>query len=281
MKTPQTTEFNYHLLRNALNNFQKNLPELNGEEFQQVKQQASKSYSLESRVLHSQEATNVVISEQQLDAAVQQVAQRYETPQDFIEDLQVNQLDEQSLRSALRRELVFDAVMQQVAADVQSISELEIKTFYQENQAKFATPEKRTARHILITFNSDYAENSPEAARARIEKIYSELDGETEQFAKFAQQYSECPTAMQGGQLGEVTTGQLYPQLDTVLFDMPENSLSEIIESELGLHILFCEKITLGQQHSFANVAAKIRAFLEQRQRHAKQKAWLAALPNT
>lgn len=276
---PHSTEFNYHLLRNALNSFQKNLPELSDEEWQQVEQQASKSYGLESRVLRSQAAASVVIGEAQLDTAVQQVAQRYESHSDFVEDLAANQLDEASLRRALRRELVFDAVMQRVAADVETITETEVDTFYQAHQAKFGTPEKRAVRHILVTLNTDYAENTRAAAQARIEKIYAELDGNTAQFAEFAQRYSECPTAMQGGQLGEVSAGQLYPQLDAVLFAMSENSLSEIVESELGLHILFCEKIIPAQQHSFASVAPKIRAFLEQRQRHAKQKAWLASLP--
>jgi peptidyl-prolyl cis-trans isomerase C len=83
---------------------------------------------------------------------------------------------------------------------------------------------------------------------------------------------------MDGGTLGEVKAGQLYPELDSVLFSMEEGEISQIIESEMGFHILLCEKIKPGKRVPFTKAEPKIREILEERQRRSCQKEWLAAL---
>ncbi len=277
--TSQPVEFNYHLLRQALDTYSKNIPQLSDEEYQQIHGKASQSFALESLVLASPEASQMVMSEAQVTQAVKQVAERYADHASFVEDLRSNQLDEDSLQSALQRELLFDAVMQRVALEaVQPISEAEIDEFYQAHTSKFVRPEKRAARHILITINADYPENTPEAARQRMDNIEQELAGKTSEFATFAARYSECPTAMQGGELGEVARGQLYSELDAALFEMAEGSLSRVLESDVGLHILFCDTIIPGQTLSLEQVKPRIQALLVQRQQRAAQKTWLNRL---
>jgi len=273
----QAREFNYHLLKVALQDFHKNLSELNPEQWRQVNAKAVQSFRIESQVLRTGQAAQVVIGEQQLNQAVAELAQRYEHHSDFIADLRANHLDEATLRSALWRELVFDAVLQRISADI-CISQEEVIAYYQAHPGKFMRPEKRLARHILITINPEYLENTAENARQRLEKINSELQGQGELFAHFAQRYSECPSAMQGGQLGEVSTGTLYHALEIALFSLPENAISAIVESPLGLHLLWCEKIIPAYCVPFEQAAPQINAFLTEQQRRIRQKNWLAGL---
>ncbi len=71
--------------------------------------------------------------------------------------------------------------------------------------------------------NPHYPENTLTAARTRMERVVEKLAGRTNRFHEFAKRYSECPTAMEGGKLGNVTRGQLYAELDAMLFRMDEN----------------------------------------------------------
>ena len=103
--------YQYHLLRGALERFSKNLAQLNEGELVQARSQADKTYSLESLVLSSAEATELIIPPEQVDAALSEVSSRYPDRSAFIEDLATNGLDEDHLRQALHRELVFDSVM--------------------------------------------------------------------------------------------------------------------------------------------------------------------------
>jgi peptidyl-prolyl cis-trans isomerase C len=278
-KLPDTSpEFSYHLLRNALNDFAKNVPQLNPNEYQQVYAKASKSYELESLVISAPEAEGLVIPEEQLSNSMADIESRYSSHDEFLQDLQDNGLDEAGMRHSLYRELMFDAVMQRVVDDSSPVGETDLRLFYEMHLDRFEQPELRVARHILITVNPDYPENTRDAALARMEQVVDKLGKRTNRFPKFASRYSECPTAMDGGALGELKSGQLYPELDTVLFSMEEGEISSIIESEMGFHILLCEKVKPGKRIPFSKVEEKIRANLEERHRRSCQRAWLDGL---
>lgn len=278
-KQPEITpEFSYHLLRNALNAYQKNLSQLEPNEYSLVYRKAIKSYELETLVIASPEAEGLVIPEQQLDESVAAVASRYSGRDEFLDDLQSNGLDEEGLRKALYRELVFDNVMQRVAANSAEVSELDIHLFYEMHHERFQTSESRVARHLLITINPDYPENTREAAHERLRQVSDKLAGRGNRFEEFAKRYSECPSAMEGGKLGEVPRGQLYESLDAALFKMAEGEISGIVESELGFHILYCEQIKPARKVPLTKAAPRIREVLGERQRRNCQKAWLASL---
>lgn len=269
---------NYHLLRSALDLYGRRPGELDGQKYQNIRVRATRSYRLESRVLGSVEARGLVVPDDQLRCAVDAVAARYADASDFEADLVANGLDRQSLSDALRRELMFDAVMQRVAANAADVTDIDIQLFYEIHHDRFRTPELRTARHILVTINPDFADNTPLAARARIEGVAKKLRGRRQRFEDLAKRYSECPTALNDGMLGELRRGALYPQLDAVLFGMLEGEVSEVIESEIGFHILYCEQITPGTRIPLAQAEEKIRGILEERHRRYCQKAWLATL---
>jgi peptidyl-prolyl cis-trans isomerase C len=271
-------EFSYHLLRNALNGYHKNLSQLDPSEYQQVYRKASKSYELESLVIAAPEAEGLIISPQQLDQSVAEVASRYESREAFERDLEANGLDETGLRKALYRELMFDSVMQRVAANSADVNELDVHLFYEMHHERFQSPETRVARHILITINPDYPENTRDAAHDRMKQVVEKLAGRSNRFEEFAKRYSECPSAMEGGRLGEVTCGQLYESLDGALFKMQAGEISPIIESELGFHILYCEKIKAVKKVPLSKAAPRIRELLQERHRRNCQKSWLASL---
>jgi peptidyl-prolyl cis-trans isomerase C len=278
-KQPEITpEFSYHLLRNALNGYRKNLSQLDPHEYAQVQLKASKSYELESLVIGSAEAEGLVITEQQLNESLSAVAARYASREEFLSDLESNGLDEEGLRKALYRELMFDSVMQRVAASSAEVNELDIHLFYEMHHERFQAPEIRVASHVLITINPDYPENSRVAAHERAQTVLDKLAGRGNRFSEFAKRYSECPTAMEGGTLGEVSRGQLYESLDGVLFRMQEGEISDIVESEMGFHILYCEKIKSARKVPLSKAAPRIREVLQERQRRNCQKAWLASL---
>jgi peptidyl-prolyl cis-trans isomerase C len=273
--------FNYHLLRNALEEFSRNPAALDAQQYRRVLDRATRSYRLESRVLAAPEARGLLIPEAQLNAAVAEVASRYADDEELAADLAANGLDPLVLKRALWRELMFDAVMQRVGSKAADVNEIDLRLFYEMHRDRFETPERRTARHILISINADFADNTRAAARARVERLAGHLKGRRQRFQDLARRHSECPTAMEGGLLGELKRGVLYPELDAVLFGMGEGEVSGIVESEMGFHILACEKIESARQIPFAVAAEKIRDILQQRRRRNCQKAWLATLDDT
>jgi peptidyl-prolyl cis-trans isomerase C len=269
----------YHLLRAATERFHAPPSALTAAQLTHAERVAQHTLALERRVLATPAADAVQITAAQVDAAVATIQQRYPDAAALQNDLENNELTLENLRLALHRELIFDAILQQVGAAAAEVSAIDAQLFYELQRDRFTTPEQRTARHILITINAEFAENQRDSARARLEQVAAQWNGQLEHFGQLAAQHSECPTALEAGQLGAVTRGQLYPALDAALFTLAAGAISDIVETELGFHIVLCEAIRPAVIMNFAQVQDKICALLTMRQQRECQKLWLATIP--
>nr|WP_321443231.1 nitrogen fixation protein NifM [uncultured Cohaesibacter sp.] len=268
----------HHLMRASLAAFQCRFDQLTPEQQQAVEATARKAMAIESAVLASREAWDIFLPETMIVEAVETVRARYDSHQDFECDLAANGLDEQTLALALSRDMWVDAVLSRVVKDIAPPSVVDAKGWYDSHPAHFAVPERRTARHILITINEDFADNHRDTAQLNIESICNQLDGSVDQFAQLAKQHSECPTAMDGGKLGAVPRGTLYKSLDEMLFKMGEGAVSCVLESEMGFHILLCEAIHHAEIIPFAKAKDRIVDRLFARKRQIAQRQWIESL---
>lgn len=278
----QTSDANiepYTLLRAALSLFKKDPAELENDQLQQAERQARNEYEIETRVLNSKEAAGVIITEQELQRAFAEVRDRFEDEEAFAAALEGNHLSEDSLKAALFRQCKVNAVLESVASRSPKVNEVEIGIFYHSHPEKFRRPEQRVARHILISINPEYPENTRENARQRIEEIAETLKRKPHKFAHLALKNSECPTAFNGGELGALVEGKLYPELDAALFMLKENEISAVVETEIGFHLIQCQKIIPAETLSLKKATPKIKQLMEDRYRRKCQRTWLASLP--
>jgi peptidylprolyl isomerase/peptidyl-prolyl cis-trans isomerase C len=303
----------YNLLRAALSLFKKPPYELTEAELKLARIQALNEFRIESRVLNTPEAAGVIITEQELQQAYQEIRNRYDdddcmdaggtTPgmgeveqrmerlpramhgaaqrcakDAFFSDLEKNQLDKFSLQAALYRQCKVNTVLELVASRAPSISDVDIGIYYHLHADQFNLPERREACHIFISINPDYAENTHETALIRAQELADKLRKKPHKFGDLALRHSECPTALQGGVLGTVPRGTLYPELDAVLFNLKPGQVSEVVKSEIGFHVLLCKSIQRSETLSLAKAIPKIRKLLEERARRTCQRAWVAGL---
>lgn len=276
MKSPlESAETNYATLRVALDRFHTPPASLGDEEYQQVLQQVNRELAIGKRVLQSREAADVIVPQMVAEQAIAALRTRFDSETEFLQALAANGLDRDTLYQALHYELRVEAVLERILADRASVSDAEVEIYYLQHLDKFELPETRTARHILITINAEYAENSREQATRRIAGLQHELLQNDVRFSELAQRHSECPTAMQEGLLGRIKPGQLYPQLDQQLFEMEEGELSEIIESPVGLHLLRCERIHPAERRRFSEIREKLLEHLEAKKRKRLLHEWL------
>lgn len=273
--THEPAERRYGMLRVALELFGKPPLSLSAEEQRKVEQQVNRELSIGKRVLAAKEAAEVVIPESVVMQAVDVLAKRYDSEKEFLEALDANCLDRNSLFQALQYELRVEAALERIVADRSAVSDTDVEIYYLQHLDKFVLPETRTARHILITINDEYDENRRERAMQRITELQNLLLEQGEEFSALAQRHSECPTAMQEGLLGRIKQGRLFPELDERLFAMESGELSEIIESPVGLHLLLCEEIHAAERRRFSEVKEKLRDHLETKKRKHLLNVWL------
>ncbi len=251
------------------------------DEFERVQKMAQQQHKLEARVLAAPEARDAMVPPPTLEAAMQEIRGRYPSEEEFAEDMERNGLDQAGFAKALERELRVEAVLEKVATRAESVSDMDVELYYQFHPEQFRRPETRLARHILITINETMVDNKRDVAQKRIGEIAVRLAKEPQRFEEQALKHSECPTALDGGKLGDLPRGKLFPELDRALFELKEGEVSGVLESELGFHILRCDTITPASVLGFDQAKQHIRKLMEQKRKRVCQQAWVKGLLET
>ncbi|HEY3174971.1 MAG TPA: peptidylprolyl isomerase [Candidatus Polarisedimenticolia bacterium] len=139
---------------------------------------------------------------------------------------------------AIRRRLAVDRFVTERVTPIQTVSEEETVSYYNNNIIRF-TPELWVKLYqILIRCPRGASPDRVEAARKRAVKILANLRAGTP-FEQMAREFSEDPdTARMGGSFGFVKQGALPEMLDAVAFSIALNEASDIVRSDEGFHIL-------------------------------------------
>lgn len=228
---------------------------------------------IEAAVLASPEAMGVVVPEATLETRLTEIRGRYPSREEFIADMEGNGLKESELIEAVARDLRIEAVLERVSARAAVVSDVDAEIYFRLHPAAFNRPEMRKMRHILITFEGPAARTKAENQLKALLPMNSEAG-----FAAAALKHSQCPTALEGGVLGTVKAGQLYPELDPVAFALAEGEVSAPVESPMGLHLLRCDAILPGETLSFSAARARIIEHLTEQRRQICQRGWIKAL---
>jgi len=118
-----------------------------------------------------------------------------------------------------------------------------VKAYYEAHREdRFTAPDEIRARHILIKLPPDADEKARAAARAKADDVLAKVKKGAD-FAKLAQQLSEdAGTASKGGDLGLFPRGKMVPAFDAAAFALEPGTVSEVVESPFGFHIIKVEE---------------------------------------
>lgn len=155
-----------------------------------------------------------------------------------------------------------DAVL---AAEVRvpQAREDECRRYYEANRERLRMDEWVEVRHILFQATTRVDVRS---LRTRATEILGELCREgAPGFARYAQQYSNCPSAREGGYLGQLRRGAALPEFETAVFAMPAHTLADrLVESRHGFHIVATGERSAGHLPEFGEVRERIAAWLQE-----------------
>jgi len=131
---------------------------------------------------------------------------------------------------------------QKLAADI-AIDDADIKAAYEEHQDRYLQPETRRVRHILASIPKNANADMRQAARAKIEKALKQVKA-GKSFAAVAKRLSDDKaTAKNGGDIGYLPRGATVSAFDAAMFSLDKGKISDIVETQFGLHILQVEDI--------------------------------------
>jgi len=92
------------------------------------------------------------------------------------------------------------------------------------------------AAHILISTD----DKTEEEALELIEEIAENVTAEN--FAEYAELYSEGPSSVNGGDLGWFSKGVMVSEFEDVAFELEEGEISEPVQTQFGWHLILVEE---------------------------------------
>lgn len=136
-------------------------------------------------------------------------------------------------REMVKEQMITRSLIQQFVYSKITLLTPEVEAYYEEHKGEFLVPaEVELAEILFLTEGKD-----PSSVREEAEEVLSRLKtGET--FEQLAEEYSDGPTASQGGNIGSFKQGSMNAALEEVAFNQEVGSFSGIIESDFGFQIV-------------------------------------------
>jgi peptidyl-prolyl cis-trans isomerase C len=215
-----------------------------------------------TRTVLEQEIANrgISVSESEIQETLAQFKGQFPTEDAYRTALQQQGFSEGRFEEELRRQMRIERLITTQVMDNLTVDEAELRAFYDDNPEYFEQPEQVSARHIILTTQGvDETERADK--RRRLEDIRRRIVGGAD-FGEMAREFSEGPSAGDGGRLGTFGRGQMVPEFEDAAFSLGVGEISGIVETQFGYHILEVTDRIPAQSVPYNEVRSNIEEFL-------------------
>jgi len=211
-----------------------------------LRQQVLERLVLQEIEMQRANHAGVKVSDEMLNAALQDVAKRNNlTLTQLPEELKKQGVDYAEYREEIRKEMMLQLLRQRDVLQHISVTPREIDQFL-DRQAK--APSERNeynVSHILIAVGQEASPAQQEAAGKRAQEVYERAKS-GEDFAKLAVAYSNSQTALEGGALGWRKGSELPTFLADIIAKLKPGEVGEPLRTPTGYHIIRLNEVRGG-----------------------------------
>lgn len=225
----------------------------------------------------------ITVTKEDVNEAVKEIIDKVGSKEQLDMILKQNGISSSQFRKDLEEEVKMKKLAQELGSS--EVTDAEAQKFYKENIAKFKYPEKVRASHILVSANPEEIEevvtSDPANKELKAEEVKAKVNAElnarkekanklqvqakanVDEFAKLAQENSDDTTsAVKGGDLGFFAKEEMVPEFSKAAFSQRPNTVSPVVKSKYGYHIILVTDRMEAGQEPFEKVKADIKNYL-------------------
>lgn len=223
------------------------------------------------------QAQGIEVDPKKIQKELDNLKGRFKSEADFQKKIASMNYSEDLLKKQIKENLAIRKLIDEKIASKISVSDEEIKDYYENNQDEFKNPEKVHARHILVKSQQDASDEKKAEARKKIEEVQKKLE-QGNDFSELAKEYSEGPSSKKGGDLGYFSHGQMVEKFDKAAFALEPGETSDIVETRFGYHIIKVEDKKSESMKSLDKVRDSIRENLRNEKLMQELEPYIASL---
>lgn len=167
--------------------------------------------------------------------------------------------------AAGRKEPEDDALIRQLLEAEVSVPDPDLtssRRYFENNRARFRSADLYEVAHILLQADKRDALAYSRAKR-EAEALIDALADKPGQFERMARDRSDCPSATDGGRLGQIADGQTTPLFEAALREMQPGEISTSpVETPYGFHIIRLDQKAPGTVPDFETARPLVEEFL-------------------
>ncbi len=273
----------------AFRRTQDGAPSMSAEEAMTVKLGILDELIVQDILLARANALKIEAPAAEVDTAFNERKQNL-TDEQFQQELKKRDLTPESLREALRRELVAQKLLQQEVTSKVNVTDQEVTDFFNANRAQFTVAEEsyRLAQIVVTPAPGNQQVNrtgndaaTPQEAAFKVRMIMERLKAGTN-FRELAMDYSEDPeTAQRGGDLGLVPVSAIMkapaPFRDAVIGQKPGTAKIASFEGAHRIVAVLAHEQAGTRDLSTPGLKDSIMQTLKARKEQLRRSAYLAA----
>jgi foldase protein PrsA len=219
-------------------------------------------------IKESAKSLNVTVTTKQVDDYVAQLQTQYGGATALNTAMASAGFTMATLREQINNNLLATAVGDKVVpTSTVNVTDAQVKAYYDQNKAQYATPAQVHAEHILVSTTSTVL------AQSLFKQVKAGGD-----FAALAKKYSTDPgSSAKGGDLGWASASAYVTEFANAVSKMKVNDV-QLVKSQYGWHIIKLLGHRAAAQQTLAEATAAIRQTLEQTARSNAFSTYLQGL---
>ena len=219
----------------------------------------------------------VIKDDEVMDVIKDMIAKRKSNMEEFKKNLAREGTSLESLKKDIRSQMVRMRLLRWEIKSKVMVSDEEIGEYYTKNRQDYEGKEAVQLKQIFLALPA----KADKKTKAKIKEETGQLRKRAlagEPFELLAVKYSQGPGAAQGGDIGFIEKGTIIAAVDSVAFSLPMGQVSEVIESDIGFHIIkVVDKKGAGLK-PIAAVREEIKTKIEEEKLDKKYDEWITSI---
>ena len=226
---------------------------------------------IESMLLKQQARRfNITVTDSDIESVIENIKkQNLITDAELRDQLKKDNVTYEQFTEGLRMNLLRTKVLMRVLSTEINITENTLKSYYDSHLELFRDEEL----HLQQIFISGQRRDIEERAN----RAYAKLKGGTS-FAEVARNFSDDPSASQGGDIGFVKRSDLIPTLRESLNNLATGSFTEIVPTPYGLNILKLVEVKQSDILPFETVKDAVHEHLAMEESNKRYREYIERL---
>ena len=148
---------------------------------------------------------------------------------------------------------------------------------YNVNKKKYWVPSKVMISQIMFIKDKDGLKSDVKLKITKAREILGLLRSGSD-FSDLAKKYSEDISGPLGGRIGVVERGTTLPRFEEIAFNLKLNEVSDVFQTENGVHIIRCDEVISGHFKKYIEVKSEIKRLLDFEKQDENYTDWMKEL---